>query len=277
MAVPLRWIRHYPAEDILYYRILLALAVLWLFLLSFRRKSLKKDAETFRKQRKNESLRTIGLTAIASVLIFGNWFTYIYAVNHISVQSAAFGYLICPLITAMAAFLILKERLGMLKKISLGLALAAVLMLAGGSATEAMWSTAIASMYAFYLVVQRISQGFDKLHVLAVQLTLCSLFVVPRLLFIQHPIPQELLFWGSTLTIAVVFTIIPLFLSMYALTRISSTTTGVLLYINPLIAFTLAVFHFREPVEAYKYAAYALILFAIVLFNIPPKPQRKST
>jgi len=156
----------------------------------------------------------------------------------------------------------------------LGLALAAVLMLAGGSVTEALWSTAIAGMYAFYLVVQRISQGFDKLHVLAVQLTLCSLFVVPRLLFNQHPIPREFLFWGCTLTIAVVFTIIPLFLSMYALTRISSTTTGVLLYINPLIAFTLAVFHFREPVEAYKYAAYALILFAIVLFNVPPKTQR---
>jgi len=269
MSIPLRWIRHYPAEDILGYRLLLGLVLLWMFLLLFRRKSLKRDVQTFRNQRRNERLRTVGLTVAASALIFGNWFTYIYAVNHISVQSAAFGYLICPLITAVAAFLLLKEQLSPIKKVALGLAFAGVLMLARGSVTEALWSIAIAGLYAFYLIVQRVFQGFNKLHVLAVQLTVCSLFVVPRLLFNQHPIPQELLFWGITLAIAVVFTIIPLFLSMYALSRISSTTTGVLLYINPLIAFTLAVLYFGESVEGYKYAAYGLILFAIVLFNVP--------
>jgi len=54
---------------------------------------------------------------------------------------------------------------------------------------------------------------------------------------------------------------------MYALIGISSTTTGVLLYINPLIAFTLAATYFQEPVQPIKYIAYGIIFIAIILFN----------
>src|SRR5690606_39389226 len=87
----------------------------------------------------------------------------------------------CPIITAIAAFLVLKETLSSVKKIALGIALVSALMLASGSLTDALWSIAIATLYAFYLVVQRIAQGFDKLHILAIQLSVCSVFVVPRL------------------------------------------------------------------------------------------------
>jgi len=267
MAIPVRWVREYSAEDILYYRILAALTVLWLFIFLFRFKFLKRDIAVFKLLPSPRQTQTIGLTISASVLIFGNWFTYICAVNHISVQSAAFAYLICPLITAIAAFFILKEQLGPLKRTALGIALISAVTLATGSLTDVLWSISIASLYALYLIVQRASQGFDKLNMLAVQLTLCSLFVIPKLFINQHAVPKEPFFWFSILTIAVIFTIIPLFFSMYALTRISSSTTGVLLYVNPLIAFTLAITYFQESVAPHKYLAYAIILFAIVLFN----------
>lgn len=267
MAIPVRWIKQYPAEDILYYRILTALLVLGLFILLFRKQALRQDVSTFKLLGKREQKRIIGLTLLASFFIFGNWFTYIYAVNHISVQSAAFAYLICPLITAVAAYFLLKERLSLLKKTALLIALLSAITLASGSLVDALWSISIATLYALYLIIQRVVQGFDKLNTLALQLLICSFFVIPRLIFNQHAVPQEQMFWVSILTIAVVFTIIPLFLSMYALTRISSTTTGVLLYINPLIAFTLAVTYFQESVDIHKYIAYGFILFAIILFN----------
>src|SRR5690606_29226609 len=90
MAIPVRWVKEYPAEDILYYRILIALIVLWLFIFLFRSEFLKRDIAVFKQLPRYRQNQTIGLTVLASVLIFGNWFTYIYAVNHISVQSAAF-------------------------------------------------------------------------------------------------------------------------------------------------------------------------------------------
>jgi len=268
MSIPVRWIRDYPAEDILYFRIITALLVLWIYLLLFRRKTMTADIHKFRLLPRTGKLRQICLTLLASGLIFGNWFTYIYAVNHISIQSAALAYLTCPLITAAGAYIILREQLTLWQKIALFIAFGSVCLLANGSLNDVLWAATIATCYAFYLIVQWVSTGFDKLHQLVVQLSICALFVIPKLIYNHHAIPAEPLFWGTIFLIASLFTIIPLFLSMYALIGISSTTTGVLLYINPLIAFTLAVTYFQEPVSPIKYVAYGIILLAIILFNI---------
>ncbi|MBE8722809.1 EamA family transporter [Sphingobacterium pedocola] len=267
MSIAIRWVRDYPAEDILYYRILTALIILWSFILIFRRSVLQTDILHYQSLQPTEKRKVIWLTLLASVLILGNWFTYIYAVNHISIQSAAFAYLICPLLTAISAYIILKEQLSTIKKVALLFAMISVGMLASGSILEVIWSISIGLLYALYLIIQRVAQGFDKLNVLAVQLFICALFVIPKLIFNHNSIPDSPTFWITILIIAVLFTIIPLYLSMYALTKISSTTTGVLLYINPLIAFTLAVFYFKETVDPHKYIAYAIIVLAIILFN----------
>lgn len=267
MAVPLRRVQNFSPEDILYYRIITALLLLGAFILIFRRKALCADIQHYRSLTSTSRIKVLSLTVLASLLIFGNWYAYIYAVNHISIQSAAFAYLICPLLTAVTAFVILKEQLSFTKKLSLFLAFISVLMLATGSITEVLWSVSIGALYAFYLIIQRVVQGFDKLNILAIQLLLCSLFVIPKLLFDHNPIPTETVFWVTISVIALIFTIIPLFLSMFALVKISSTTAGVLLYINPLIAFTLAVVYFKEDFDPHKYMAYGIIMLAILLFN----------
>ncbi len=267
MSIPVRWIRGYPAEDILYFRIITALLVLWVYLLIFRRKMLVADIRKFGRLSQADKLRQTGLMILASALIFGNWFTYIYAVNHVSIQSAALAYLTCPLITAAGAYLMLKEKLTGWQKIALFIAFSSVCLLARGSLNDVLWAITIASCYAFYLIVQRVSTGFDKLNQLVLQLSICALCVIPKLIYNHHTIPNEPLFWGTIVLIASLFTIIPLFLSMYALIGISSTTTGVLVYINPLIAFTLAATYFQEPVQPIKYIAYGIIFIAIILFN----------
>lgn len=267
MSIPVRWIKNYPAEDILYYRILVALFLLGIGTLLFRRQALRQDLALYKQLSLVEKRTAIRLVLLASALIFANWFTYIYTINAISIQAAAFAYLICPLITAIFAFLILKEKLSHLKKWALALALLSATMLATGSLTDTLWSIIIAAPFALYLIIQRVSKSFDKLNTLALQLCICALFVIPRLFINQHTIPTDPFFWGSITLIAVVFTIIPLFFSMYALTGISSTTSGILLYVNPIIAFSLAVLYFNEAVDPHKFLAYGLILLAILLFN----------
>jgi chloramphenicol-sensitive protein RarD len=117
-------------------------------------------------------------------------------------------------------------------------------------------------------VLQRIIQGFDKLNMLAIQLAICTLFIIPQMLLDQSPMPQDSTFWSVTFTIALLFTIIPLFSSMYALKKVSSSTLGIMLYINPIIAFTLSVSYFQEQVDPFKFWAHGLILIAILIFNI---------
>lgn len=267
MSIPVRLIKGWPADDILNYRILSALVILWAFIFLFRRPVLRQDIARLRSMPPKERKKIMVLTFMAAIFIFGNWFTYIYAINNISIQSAAFAYMLCPLITTFAAYFILKEELTKQKWVALTIAFISVCLLATGSVTQVLWSVAIAALYTFYLIIQRVIQGFDKLNLLAVQLLLCSLFIIPILLFQGHEIPQSVLFWVVIVIIAVVFTIIPLFLSMYALIKISSSTTGILLYINPIIAFLIAIFYFKEEIDPRKYIAYALLLIAIMLFN----------
>src|SRR5690606_40391553 len=118
MAIPLRAIQKWPAEDILYYRIFVSTALIWPFIIAFRNKQLSASMHYLQSGGPALRKRLIVLTVMASLLITGNWFTFIYAVNHVSIQSAAFAYLVCPLLTTLAAFLLLKERLTTLKKIA---------------------------------------------------------------------------------------------------------------------------------------------------------------
>lgn len=267
MAVPVRLVKAWSAEDILYYRILVASAVLWTIILLFRRNSLKKDYRHLMSLPKPSRKKTIFLILLASVLIFGNWYSYIYCINHISVQAGAFAYVLCPLITTATGFFVLKEQLSPIKKVSLLVALGSVLLLTTGSLTEVLWSLGIGSLYAFYLVLQRVIQGFDKLNGLAIQMAICTLIILPSLWNNSNPVPDSSTFWAVISTIAIGFTIIPLFFSMYALKKISSSTLGVMLYVNPIIAFVLAITYFGETIDSQKYWAYGLLIMAVLLFN----------
>jgi chloramphenicol-sensitive protein RarD len=266
-SIPLRNLKAFPSEEILYYRIFTSLVFIWIAILLFRRKKLKQDlaylSSIESKDKRNILRQLIGST----LLLTSNWYTYIYAVNNVSLQSAAFAYMVCPLITAFGGFLILKESLSKLKLVSLGIALLSILLLATGSFIEVLWSVIIASLYAFYLIIQRKMQHLDKLNVLAVQIGMAVLLMLPFYLLKHDGIPNGIWFWGNISVIAVIFTIIPLFMSLYALIGIPSSTLGIIIYINPIIAFAVAIFYFGEHVDVHKLFAYLLLLTSVVVFN----------
>ena len=81
-------------------------------------------------------------------------------------------------------------------------------------------------------------------------------------------VPSEFLFYALLLIIVIVFTIIPLFLNLYALKGLNSSTVGILMYTNPLIHFFLAIFYFKESVSVAQIVSYSLILISIVVFNV---------
>lgn len=266
-AIPLRLIAAWPADTILYFRIFFSFVFVWIFLVLFRYSDWKRDWEGMKQMHSKERRRILLLLFLSSILIMGNWFTFIYAVNNVSIQSAAFAYLICPLITTLAGCLILKEKLSRIKWISLSMALVSVIMLAQTSLVEVFWAILIASFYAFYMIIQRVLRDIDKFNFLAVQLIICSLIVLPISFMSDTPIPSSFLFWSIIALVAIVFTIIPLFLSMYALNGIASATMGILIYINPIISFAVAVFYFNEIITIGQFLAYLLLLLAIVLYN----------
>lgn len=265
--IPLRNLREYPAELILHYRIITSLIITWAIALLFRRQTITADLQYFRAQLSKARRRLLLLTFLGGILITGNWFSFIYAVNNVSLKSAAFAYMVCPLITALAGFLILKEHLTRVKFLAIAIALMSIVILAQGSFVEVLWSIFVASFYAFHLIVQRVIKHIDKFNMLAVQLIIAAVLMSP--LYIAHftQVPAGASFWLNILVIAVVFTIIPLFLSMYALIGLSSSTSGIIIYINPLISFAVAFFYFGEGVTSLQLFAYGLLMAAVIVFN----------
>jgi chloramphenicol-sensitive protein RarD len=266
-SIPLRNLQAFPSEEILYYRIFTSVVFLWIAIFLFRRKELRADLAYIKRLEVKQKRTILFQLLVSTVLLTSNWYTYIFAVNNVSLQSGAFAYMVCPLITAFGGFLILKEQLSQLKLISLGIALVSIVLLATGSFVEVLWSVIIASLYAFYLIIQRKMQHLDKLNVLAVQIGIAMLIMLPLYLAKSGPVPDNLWFWANIAVIALFFTIIPLFLSLYSLIGIPSSTLGIIIYVNPMIAFTVAIFYFGEHVDAHKLFAYLLLLASVIVFN----------
>ena len=209
----------------------------------------------------------IALNAGSSVLLTANWFSFIYVMNHISIKATSLAYLVCPILTTLLAWFILKEKLTRQQWLAIVLSIAGCVILSYANLMDMVFSLIIGLSYALYLVSQRKNTGFDKFLMLSIQIVFSSLLLLPFYPAYSAPVPVETTFYFYIGLIAVAFTIIPLFLNLYALKGINSSTVGMLLNINPLIAFILAVAVFKEHIDRIQVIAYAIIFLSVVLFN----------
>ena len=208
------------------------------------------------------------MTFIGGLLLVLNWFLFIYAVNHVSLQSASFAYIICPILTTVLAFILLKERIDVWQWIAVGLCVISCVILSYGNFKDLIYSVIIALSFGFYLVSQRKNSDFDKFLILTIQMVIASVILLPFYPSFGGAVPTEFLFYFLLLIIVIVFTIIPLFLNLYALKGLNSSTVGILMYTNPLIHFFLAIFYFKESVSVAQIVSYSLILISILVFNM---------
>lgn len=266
-SIALRYLKDYSVEQILYYRIFASFIICWLVILAFQRKELKSDIKELKQSTDLPQSKLWFLMLLSGVLITLNWFAFIYVVNFVNLKSAAFTYMVCPLITALGGFLILKEQLTKLKLIAMIIALISIVILATGSLTDVLWSVITASFYASFLIIQRIIKNINKLNMLGFQLILATIFVIPLYLINPLPIPTDFYFWVDIIVIAVVFTLIPLLLSLYAVKSLPSSTVGIIIYINPIVAFAVAFFYFHESIKLNQLFAYSLLAGAVIVFN----------
>jgi chloramphenicol-sensitive protein RarD len=268
-SLPLRALRDYTAGEILYFRIAFAVIILLVILFGFRKAKLHADVVRLLSFVPKERNQVIALVLGGGALLIVNWLVFIYVINAINIKTASFSYFICPVLTAVLGNYLLKERLTPLQWTAVALCIVSCVLLGLNSVTELGYSFVVALSYAFYLISQRKSNGFDRLNVLFVQMVFA--FTVLSLSFpvLVNEVPSTFHFYGLILLVAGVFTVLPLFLNLFALNRLNSTTVGILLYINPLMNFALAFLVFGETVSNLQAMGYAIILVALVLFNYP--------
>jgi len=266
-SLALKSLHAYPSLDILFYRVFFCAVIMLVISVTVRTKVLKQNIALFTSLSAKQKKQSIFLTLSGGLLLTGNWFFFIYAVNHISVKAGALAYLVCPILTTVLAYFILKEKLSRWQWIAVSISAFSCMLLSVNHVADLLYSLIIAASYALYLVSQRKNYGFDKFVLLTLQILFSAIILLPFYPKFSAGVPSGYFFYLMITLIAVVFTILPLFMNLYALQGVNSSTMGILLYINPLIGFLFAVFYFKEDITALQLAAYGLILFAIVLFN----------
>ena len=266
-TLALRQLEEYPSIDILFYRIFTCVFLMVIINLIFRRKTLIKNRIIFKDLIVKSKIKVIQLTLIGGLLLIANWFIFIYVVNKVSVQSASLAYLICPILTTVFAFFILNERPSKWQWFAISLSGISCIIIGFDHLREVAFSIVVAATYALYLISQRKNNELDKFLSLTIQLVFVTIILIPFYPKFSSETPTTSHFYAYIVLIAIFFTIIPLFLNLYALKGISSATVGILMYINPIMNFMIAFFIFGEPITTLQFLAYFLILISIIIFN----------
>jgi chloramphenicol-sensitive protein RarD len=266
-SLVLRPLAAYSSLDILFYRVFFSAVLLFLASSLLRRKAWSENRRRFTALSPAEKKGLLFQLFGGGLFLTANWFFYIYVTNQISIKAAAFAYLVCPVLTTVLAWLILKEHLTKGQWIAVLLGGAGCGILAFHHLADLFYSLIIAFSYAIYLVIQRRDYGADRFLLLSGQVLFAALLLLPFYPAGHGPFPQEGLFYVLITVIAIFLTILPLWLNLYALKGLKSSTIGILLYITPVLSFLLALTVFEEKVDALQLSAYGVIVVAVTLFN----------
>jgi len=266
-SLALKPLHNYPSLDILFYRVFFSVLVMVLINLVFRKKVMRKNWNHFNQLPPVQKRSTVFLTLGGAVFLISNWFVFIFVMNHVNVKAASLAYLICPILTTVFAFYLLHEKLSKGQWVAVFISILGCFLLSMDHFRDIFYSLIVASTYALYLVSQRKNSELDKFLVLTIQLLFTAFILLPFYPKYSGTIPTEPLFYSCLAIIVLFFTIIPLFLNLYALKGINSSTVGIMIYINPIINFLLAVFYYNEEVSWIQLCSYFLILVSIFVFN----------
>lgn len=269
---PLYWPLLEPAGavEILAHRIVWSLVTMAVLVVALRR------TPSLRAVLANRRARAI--LAGAAIAIALNWGTYIWGVNNDHVVETSLGYFINPLVTVLMGVVILGERLRNLQWAALGIATVAVLGLTVEYGRPPWVSLILAFSFGTYgLAKKKANSGAVE------SLTVETLVLAPVALgYIMWLTAQGTSTFGQAgaghvvlLMSTGVMTAVPLICFGAAATRVSMTTIGLLQYLAPTIQFALGVFLFHEPMPPMRWAGFALVWLALVIFTFEAVTYRR--
>ncbi len=214
--------------------------------------------------------RPFGLNFLSAVLLTVNWTVYVWAVNSGHVIESSLGYFLVPLANVAMGFLLLHERLRPAQWIAIGFAAlgVGVLLLRAGHVP---WiALTLALTWAGYSLLKKKS-ALGPVAGLTVETLLLFPVAVVLLLWWHQAGTGALgrvdaLLHAYLLSIGVI-TSIPLVLFAYGAQRIRLVTLGLLQYVAPSVQFLIGWLLYREPFDAARAQAFALIWAGLAVYS----------
>ncbi len=210
-SLVLKPLHAYSSLDILFYRVFSCAVLMLLIIFLFKREKCRETLQFFKQLPLQKKRRAVLLNVAGSIFLTGNWFSFIYVMNHVSIKATSLAYMVCPILTTLLAFFLLHEKLSKLQWLAVLLSISGCLMLSYADVTDMLFSMVIGLSYACYLISQRENTGFDKFIILSFHIVLSSFILLPFFPAFSGPVPVEGKFYLYIGIIAVFFTIIPLF------------------------------------------------------------------
>ena len=265
--LPVYWksIGNVPSAEILVSRIVWAfILTLLLVILMKNGRHLKQDLKTLW-----QSQRSFWSLFVASILISGNWYLYIWAVNHDHVVQTSLGYYINPLVSVLLGIFFLKEKLSGAQKTAFLLATIGVAILTISYGQFPWLAFVLAISFAVYGLAKK-QIKLDALRGLTIETFFIMpialgyyvwLFMSDRAVFLHSDLKTDvlLIFTGAA-------TALPLVLFAKGAQRIPLYMVGILQYIAPTMMLFLGVIVYEETFGKIDLLSFIFIWTALILF-----------
>ena len=212
-------------------------------------------------------------TGLAGGLIYINWQVYIVATLSGHVIEASLGYFMNPIVTVVLGVVVLRERLRITQWIAVGIAVVAVGVIVIGYGAFPWIALTLAFTFGFYgLVKKRLGPSVDAVS----GLTLESLWLVPVATVILIVVGTTTgLTMGSAgpwhallLSLAGVFTAVPLLLFAAGARRVPLTVIGLLQFVAPILQFIIGAWLLGEPMPLERWIGFALVWLALIVLTV---------
>ena len=208
---------------------------------------------------------------VASALLIGaNWLAYIWAVSHGHVLEASLGYFITPLVNVLLGMTLLHERLRRAQWLALAIATGGVVWLTLQAGRPPWIALSLAISFGGYGLLRKIAvlgalEGLTLETLLLAPLALLVLGLATLHGSASFPAPDALTnLWMIALG---PITAVPLLLFAAGARRLSMATLGIVQYLGPSIQFLLGVWVFDEAFSAARFAGFACIWLALVIYT----------
>jgi chloramphenicol-sensitive protein RarD len=207
---------------------------------------------------------------LSTLLISGNWLTFLFAIERGEVLQSSLAYFITPLISVLLGFIFLRERLNRLQTLSVLLATVGVCNLTLQHGQVPWLALLMAFSFGFYGLLRKLAK-VEATVGLTVETGLLAPIALGYLVFLgvdgQGHFFIDNLRLSLLLPLSGVVTAIPLLLFVAAARRLQLTTIGFLQYITPSLHFLLAVFLYREPFSTGQLISFLFIWAGLAIFS----------
>ena len=204
-----------------------------------------------------------------SILIFGNWTAWIYAVATNRIIDASYGYFIFPILTVFFDYLFLKEKLNKKRIFSILIVIGSSVYLAFNLSMFPWVGLLVAILWASYTLLRKLINVDTDIGLFIESLFILPIAIVVFYFIVQNNMndfslsnPMNIFF----LFLAGPMTLIPLFLFIKGVEKCGLSASGMIFFITPTSQFLLGYFYYNEPFSSDKFISFILIWIAVLIY-----------